>query len=88
MVEPVITNVCWDVLQGNLVEQIASSSQNKTQNVEAAGFLQLTDIYLANYMAFHCKKKNNHCKVQLRDEDIIFRAPCTGIFLYKSLKQL
>ena len=38
MVVAMITNVCWEVLQGNLVEQTASSSQNKTQNVEEAGF--------------------------------------------------
>jgi hypothetical protein len=38
MVVTMITNVRWDVLQGNLVEQTASSSQNTTQNVEAAGF--------------------------------------------------
>jgi len=38
MVVTMITNVCRDVLQVNLVEQTASSSQNKTQNVEGAGF--------------------------------------------------
>jgi hypothetical protein len=40
MVVTMITNVCWDVLQVSLVELTASSSQNKTQNVEAAGFFK------------------------------------------------